>query len=108
MLNIYTLYVVIAALLDIVANLALNKSYGFKNLKWGFFSLLLVCLAFTFFLFVLESKQIPLAVAYSLWGSIGILGTTLGSWYFFGDRLKLVGWIGIFVIIIAVITLTTA
>ncbi|EOU3641543.1 SMR family transporter [Campylobacter upsaliensis] len=102
----YLLYVVLAALLDIVANLALNKSNGFRNLKWGLLSILLVWLAF--YLLALSLEGMKLAIAYTLWGSIGILGTTLGGWYFFKQKLKPVGWVGIFIIIIAVITLKTA
>ncbi|WP_350445843.1 SMR family transporter [Campylobacter vulpis] len=102
----YLLYVVLAALLDIVANLALNKSNGFRNLKWGIASVLLVWLAF--YLLALSLEGMKLAVAYTLWGSIGILGTTLGGWYFFKQKLKPIGWVGIFIIIIAVITLKTA
>ncbi|EOZ3532271.1 SMR family transporter [Campylobacter upsaliensis] len=102
----YLLYVVLAALLDIVANLALNKSNGFRNFKWGLLSILLVWLAF--YLFALSLEGMKLAVAYTLWGSIGILGTTLGGWYFFKQKLKPIGWVGIFIIIIAVITLKTA
>ncbi|EOV4086918.1 SMR family transporter [Campylobacter upsaliensis] len=102
----YLLYVVLAALLDIVANLALNKSNGFRNFKWGLLSILLVWLAF--YLLALSLEGMKLAIAYTLWGSIGILGTTLGGWYFFKQKLKPVGWVGIFIIIIAVITLKTA
>ncbi|EPS9486178.1 SMR family transporter [Campylobacter upsaliensis] len=102
----HLLYVVLAALLDIVANLALNKSNGFRNLKWGLLSILLVWLAF--YLLALSLEGMKLAIAYTLWGSIGILGTTLGGWYFFKQKLKPIGWVGIFIIIIAVITLKTA
>ncbi|EOI2518272.1 SMR family transporter [Campylobacter upsaliensis] len=102
----YLLYVVLAALLDIVANLALNKSNGFRNFKWGLLSILLVWLAF--YLLALSLEGMKLAIAYTLWGSIGILGTTLGGRYFFKQKLKPIGWVGIFIIIIAVITLKTA
>ncbi|MCR2102359.1 multidrug efflux SMR transporter [Campylobacter upsaliensis] len=102
----YILYVVLAALLDIVANLTLNKSNGFRNFKWGLLSILLVWLAF--YLLALSLEGMKLAIAYTLWGSIGILGTTLGGWYFFKQKLKPIGWMGIFIIIIAVITLKTA
>lgn len=106
MFNVYLFYVVLAALLDIVANLALNKSDGFRNFKWGIVSVLLVWLAF--YLLALSLEGMKLAVAYTLWGSIGILGTTLGGWYFFKQKLKPIGWIGICIIILAVITLKTA
>ncbi|TLD85339.1 multidrug efflux SMR transporter [Helicobacter sp. MIT 11-5569] len=106
MFNIYLLYVILAAILDIIANLTLNKSDGFRNLKWGILSVLLVWLAF--YLLALSLEGMKLAVAYTLWGSIGILGTTIGGWVFFKQKLKPIGWIGIFIIILAVITLKTA
>ncbi|WP_232817616.1 SMR family transporter [Helicobacter burdigaliensis] len=102
----YLFYVILAAILDIVANLTLNKSDGFRNYKWGILSILLVWLAF--YLLTLSLEGMKLAVAYTLWGSIGILGTTLGGYYFFNQKLKPIGWIGIIVIIIAVITLKSA
>ena len=106
MFSLYLLYVVLAAFLDIIANLALNKSRGFKNLKWAALSLALVWLAF--YLLSLSLEGLKLAVAYAIWGSIGILGTTLGGWYFFRQTLKPIGWIGILIIILAVILLKTA
>ncbi|CAM2844934.1 SMR family transporter [Helicobacter burdigaliensis] len=106
MFSIYLFYVILAAILDIVANLTLNKSDGFRNYKWGILSILLVWLAF--YLLTLSLEGMKLAVAYTLWGSIGILGTTLGGYYFFNQKLKPIGWIGIIVIIIAVITLKSA
>ncbi|MGL4978034.1 MAG: SMR family transporter, partial [Plesiomonas sp.] len=40
-------FVIAAALLDVAANMALNKSKGFKRKRWGFLSILLVMSAFT-------------------------------------------------------------
>lgn len=107
MFNIYLLYVVCAAILDIIANLTLNKSDGFRKFWWGILSVLLVWGAFYLLALSVEGGM-KLAIAYTLWGSIGILGTTIGGWYFFNQRLKPIGWIGILIIIAAVITLKTA
>ncbi|MCI2236001.1 MULTISPECIES: SMR family transporter [unclassified Helicobacter] len=107
MFSVYFIYVILAAILDIVANLALNKSEGFRKLKWGLFSIALVWLAFYLLALSVEGGM-SLVIAYTLWGCIGIFGTTLGGWYFFNQRLKPIGWIGIFIIVIAVIVLKTA
>jgi len=40
------LFVVIAALLDVGANLLLAKADGFRQLRFGIGSIILVCLAF--------------------------------------------------------------
>ena len=62
------LLVVLAATLDVLANLLLAKSGGF-------------CLS-------LAVRHMDLAVAYAMWGSVGILGTSLGGWLFFSQKLR--------------------
>ncbi|USD59565.1 ligand-binding protein SH3 [Vibrio sp. SCSIO 43140] len=105
-LNIYFGYVVLAALLDVAANMALSKSEGFKKRKWGFSAIALVLLAFT--LLAQAVKGIDLAIAYASWGAIGILGTALGGYLLFNQKLKKIGWAGIFTVIAAIIVLKTA
>ena len=80
------LAVIVAALLDIVANLLLAKSQGFRRKFIGFASLGMVGLAF--YALSLAVRDMDLAVAYAMWGSFGILGTSLGGWLFFKQRLK--------------------
>ncbi|AXQ16124.1 ligand-binding protein SH3 [Shewanella algae] len=99
-------YVVLAALIDIAANMALTRSNGFKRKLWGALAILLVLSAFT--LLAQAVKEIDLAIAYASWGAIGILGTAIGGALLFKQRLKPIGWIGIAVVIAAVITMKTA
>ncbi len=95
------LLIVFSGLLDVLANLALAKSNGFRNLKWGILALLLVDSVFLFLAFALD-LGVELPVAYTLWGAIGILGTVVGGYYFFAQRLKPIGFIGIVLVLIAV------
>ena len=95
------LLIVFSGLLDVLANLALAKSNGFRNLKWGILALLLVDSVFLFLAFALD-LGVALPVAYTLWGAIGILGTVVGGYYFFAQRLKPIGFIGIVLVLIAV------
>ncbi|QIA66089.1 ligand-binding protein SH3 [Vibrio astriarenae] len=104
--NIYFAFVVIAALLDIVANMYLSKSKGFEIKKYGFTAIFLVLGAFT--LLAQAVKGIDLAVAYATWGAIGILGTALGGYFLLGQKLKPIGWAGIFTVIAAVVVLKSA
>ena len=67
------LAVIVAALLDIVANLLLAKSQGFRRKFIGFASLGMVGLAF--YSLSLAVRDMDLAVAYAMWGGFGILGT---------------------------------
>ncbi|MEL4474044.1 SMR family transporter [Shewanella algae] len=99
-------YVVLAALIDIAANMALTRSNGFKRKFWGTLAILLVLSAFT--LLAQAVKEIDLAIAYASWGAIGILGTAIGGALLFKQRLKPIGWVGIAVVIAAVITMKTA
>lgn len=80
------LLVVMAAALDVLANLLLAKSGGFRRRWLGFFSLVLVGLAF--YCLSLAVRHMDLAVAYAMWGSFGILGTSLGGWLFFSQKLR--------------------
>ncbi|MCE9785003.1 SMR family transporter [Shewanella algae] len=99
-------YVVLAALIDIAANMVLTRSNGFKRKLWGALAILLVLSAFT--LLAQAVKEIDLAIAYASWGAIGILGTAIGGALLFKQRLKPIGWVGIAVVIAAVITMKTA
>ena len=97
-----------AALIDIGANMAINRSKGFRYKGWGFLGIMLVLCAFTLLSEAVSGGQIDLAVAYATWGAIGIVGTALGGLLFFGERLKPIGWAGMMVMALAVVMLTTA
>ena len=62
-----------AALLDVVANMAINRSLGFRHKGWGLLGILLVLCAFTLLSEAVSTGRIDLAVAYATWGAIGIL-----------------------------------
>ena len=95
------LLIALSGFLDILANLALQKSNGFKEKWWGFLALILVGCAFLL-LSVVTDRGIDLPIAYTLWGAIGILGSSFGAYYFFKQKLKPVGYVGIVLVIIAV------
>ncbi|WP_028115842.1 SMR family transporter [Ferrimonas senticii] len=99
-------FVVVAALVDIVANMALTRSRGFAHKGWGITAIALVMLAFT--LLAQAVKEIDLAIAYASWGAIGILGTAIGGALLFKQRLKPIGWAGIAMVISAVVVMKTA
>ena len=40
-----------------------------------------------------------LAVAYAMWGGFGILGTSVGGWILFGQRLRPAAWLGMVLLI---------
>lgn len=95
--DIHILAVILAAALDIAANLLLARSRGFKRKGHGFAALLLVALAFTALAFA--TRGLDLSVAYAMWGAFGIIGTSLGGWALMGQRLKPLAWLGMLCLI---------
>lgn len=93
--------IVLSGVLDVFANLALQKSNGFRNIWWGMLALILVGSAFLLLSIVVDNGM-SLPIAYTLWGAIGILGSVVGAYYFFNQRLKPIGYIGIILVVIAV------
>ena len=102
-MNSYLIIITISAFIDIVANLLLKKSDGFKHRIYGISAILLAIIAFILLSFTL--KYVELSIAYSTWGAIGILGTFLGGYIFYKEKLNYVGITGVVIIVCAVILL---
>lgn len=105
MKTLYLLFVLASALIEVGANLMLEKSDGFRRKLWGIGAILLVWIAFA--LLGQAVKGMDLAIAYALWGSIGILGTAIGGRLLYKQKLKPIGWAGIGIVAAAVVTLST-
>ena len=106
MTMMHFLFLVLAAILDVSANLLLEKSDGFKHKRYGIPALALVCIAFT--LLAQVAQVMDLAIAYVTWGAMAILGTVASAWFLFGQRLNWIGWIGIVTIFTSIMILKTA
>ena len=102
-MSFYLIIITISALIDVVANLLLKKSDGFKYKIYGISAILLVIVAFVLLSFTL--KYVELSIAYSTWGAVGIIGTTLGGYIFYKEKLNYVGILGVVIIVFAVILL---
>jgi len=105
-MNMYFGFIVLAAVLDVGANLLMKKSDGFKHKKFGIPALFMICLAFT--LLAQATQVMDLAVAYVTWGAMAILGTIVSARFLFGQRLNRIGWLGVIVIFSAILLLKTA
>lgn len=88
----YLAAVILAAVLDVAANIMLARSEGFTRRLPAFGALALVALAFTCLAYA--TRGMDLAVAYAMWGGFGILGTSLGGWALLGQRLTASAWLG--------------
>jgi len=100
------LFLLAAAVLDVIANLLLQKSDGFKNLRYGVPALMMVCLAFT--LLAQATDFMDLTVAYVSWGALAILGTAMSARIFLGQILNRKSWLGIAMILVSIFLLRTA
>lgn len=87
----------IAILLDVFANICLKKSKGFVHKSWGFGAIALIGAAF--YLLTQAVKTMELSIAYALWGALGLLLTTGVDIAFYGVRLKSSAVFGIFFMI---------
>lgn len=90
--------VLIAASLDVAANLLLSRSKGFTRWRFGILAFVLVGLAFTCLAYAVRGMD--LAVAYALWGGFGILGTSMGGWALLGQKLRPSAWAGMIMLIV--------
>ncbi|MFK3659245.1 multidrug/spermidine efflux SMR transporter subunit MdtI [Scandinavium sp. NPDC088450] len=79
--------------LEIIANIFLKFSDGFRRKTYGILSLVAVLAAFS--ALSQAVKGIDLSVAYAIWGGFGVAATLAAGWILFGQRLNHKGWIGL-------------
>ena len=89
--------------LDLVACYCVKLSKGFKKAIWGVAGLLSIILAFVLLSFVV--RYIPLGIAYSVWGGLGVLGTVLLDRLLFNSRLGKQGMIGVVCIVAGIVAM---
>lgn len=96
MLNIdwwyHFIFLILAALLDVLANIFLKYSNGFKKICFGLLSILFVLIAFS--CLAKAVRFIDLTVAYSLWGGLGVIATATAGLLLFNQQLNWRGWLG--------------
>ncbi|AZI87790.1 multidrug/spermidine efflux SMR transporter subunit MdtI [Kosakonia cowanii] len=95
---VHALWLAMAIILEIVANIFLKLSDGFRRKLYGCGSLVAVLAAFS--ALSQAVKGIDLSVAYALWGGFGIVATLAAGWILFGQRLNGKGWIGLALLLI--------
>ena len=65
----------------------------------------LACVLASFATLAQALKGMDLSVAYALWGGVGILATAALGSLLFGQRIRLVGWCGVALIVAGVAAL---
>lgn len=103
---IHAAWLALAIILEIIANILLKFSAGFRHKLYGFGSLTAVLAAFS--ALSQAVKGIDLSVAYALWGGFGIAATLAAGWILFGQRLNKKGWAGVILLILGMILIKLA
>ena len=94
-----------AVTLDILANVLLKRSDGFRHRRPGLAAIALILLAFT--LLGVAVQHMPVAVAYAAWGGLGIVLTALISVFYLKQSLDLAALAGIALIVAGVVVMNT-
>ncbi|AHG18321.1 multidrug transporter [Chania multitudinisentens RB-25] len=106
-LELYHLgFLALAIVLEIIANIFLKMSDGFRRIWLGLLSLLSVLGAFS--ALAQAVKGIDLLVAYALWGGFGIAATIAAGWILFGQRLNAKGWLGLILLLVGMVMIKLA
>lgn len=92
--------------LEIVANIFLKFSDGFRHKVYGILSLVAVLAAFS--ALSQAVKGIDLSVAYAIWGGFGVAATLAAGWILFGQRLNNKGWVGLGLLLIGMVMIKLA
>lgn len=99
-------WLILAVALEIVANILLKMSDGFRRVWLGLLSLAAVLAAFS--ALAQAVKGIELSVAYALWGGFGIAATVAAGWILFGQRLNYKGWAGLSLLLLGMVLIKLA
>lgn len=99
---VHAAWLALAIVLEIVANVFLKFSDGFRRKIFGLLSLA------AFSALSQAVKGIDLSVAYALWGGFGIAATLAAGWILFGQRLNRKGWIGLVLLLAGMIMVKLA
>lgn len=100
--TIGTLLIIGSVFFDVLANICLKKSQGFKYKLYGFLAISLVGFAFLCLAYYAISIM-DLSIAYALFGACGLLLTTIIDKLFFGLRIKPLGIIGLMTMITGIV-----
>ncbi len=103
---IHAAWLAFAIVLEIIANVFLKFSDGFRRKAYGLLSIAAVLGAFS--ALSQAVKGIDLSVAYALWGGFGIAATPAAGWIMFGQRLNHKGWIGLVLLLAGMIMIKLA
>jgi small multidrug resistance pump len=94
-------FLLFAIIAEVIATSSLKASEGFTKLTPSVIVVFGYAIAFYFLSRTLTS--IPIGVAYAIWSGLGVALISLIGWIWFGDRIDVAGWVGVFLITIGVV-----
>ncbi|MBE1159528.1 multidrug/spermidine efflux SMR transporter subunit MdtI [Dyella sp. 7MK23] len=100
---IHLLYLALAIVLEIAANVLMKFSAGFTRKLPAMTAIVCALAAFTALSYAIEGIQ--LSVAYGIWGGVGLIATAILGITLFGERLRPSGWLGLALILGGVVLL---
>lgn len=92
------LFMVLAIVLEVAANILIKYSEGFSRRWVG--GLGIACVLASFAALSRAVRGIDLSIAYAVWGGTGILLTATAGWIWFKQSIGRWGWIGLALIVI--------
>ncbi|MFD2729630.1 DMT family transporter [Enterococcus camelliae] len=95
------IYLFLAGIFEVVWSSTMKLSNGFSHLGWTI--LTFIGMAISFALLSLSLKNLPLSLAYPIWTGVGAVGSIIIGVVFFGDKLNLLTWFFIILLIIGII-----
>lgn len=81
-----TLALVLAIAAEVIATSSLPASQGFKRPLPSL--LVIVGYGTAFYLMSICLQRLPLALVYSIWSGLGLVGITLTGWLIYGQRIN--------------------
>ncbi len=93
----------LAILLEILATSLLKLSNGFENMAWGIASI--ACYSACFWMLSPALKVLPVGTVYAIWSGIGIVAIALIGALFFKEKLALLQYGFILLILIGAVGL---
>jgi len=97
------LLLLIAIVIEVAATVGLRLSEGFARLGYGLAAI--GGYALSLFLLAQAMKTVPLSISYPLWAGLGTAGALLVAWGLFGERLQLIQWAGVALVLLGVVLL---
>ncbi|QTD54948.1 DMT family transporter [Parasphingorhabdus cellanae] len=96
-------YLGVAIVLEIMATTLLKLSDGFSKWHWGILSIALYSACF--WVLAPALKTLPVGVVYAIWSGAGIVAVTIIGAFFFDERLALLQFLFIAMILIGAVGL---